>query len=364
MLRIPFISLLAIFTGTLSFAQFSSPESVEFDPMNNRYIVSSTNNGNLLSLVPGQAPTLFTADVTSPYGLAEYNGVMYVCDDGFVKGYSLNTAQPVFSIDLSGTFLNGICSDGIGHLFVTDFSAKKIHRVNLADTTFSTVVANTGSTPNGILFDENHARLIFCTWGSSAKLVEVDTVSFALTPKITTTLSNFDGVVQDRCGNFLVSEWGSDKIYKIDSTFGTPVPVFSAGISNPADIYFNPLNDTLAVPNTSANTVTFYHADFCQEDTVDYTSLAETEEPLMFDVVSVPGEWRLLWKLPVASADRMQVEVWDMTGHLLHSTVITGSPLYENTHRIPTQQWATGIYLLRVSVGKQTASKKLYLGHP
>eukprot|EP01034_Spumella_vulgaris_P042071 gene42071-52153_t len=361
MFRTLFIGLFAA-TGIAAHAQYSSPESVEYDQVGNRYIVSSTNNGNLLAVQPGQAPTLFTADVSAPYGLAEYNGVIYVCDDGFVKGYTLSNGQPAFSLNLGGTFLNGICSDGIGHLFVTDFSAKKIYRVNIAAQTFG-LVANTVNTPNGILFDEAHARLIYCTWGASAKLVEMDTVNYTMTPKITTTLSNFDGVVQDGCGNFLVSEWGSNKIYKIDSTFGAPVAVFSSGINKPADIYFNLLNDTLAVPNTAANTVTFYDADFCTEDTVDNTSITE-EAAFLLDVISLPGELRLRWKLPNTDNAPMNVQVHDLTGRLLQTAHLSGTALVENTYAISTQNWAAGIYVVQVSAGGRTVSKKVYVGRP
>lgn len=353
-----------VFTALSFFAQaqnFNSPESVEYDPAGRRYIVSNTNGGNLLSLVPGANPTLFTDDVTAPYGLAEYNGVVYVCDDGGIKGFSLANGQRIFTLNLGGSFLNGICSDGNGRLFVTDFSGKKIFAVNIATQTFATVVANTVHTPNGILFDMQRARLYFCTWGGSAKLVEVDTVNYSPVVKITTSLTNFDGVVRDGCGNFFVSEWGSDKIYKIDSAFGTPVSVFSAGIGNPADIYFNPLNDTLAVPNTSLNTVTFYKADFCEEDTViDNTSIVEPSAPLM-DVVSLPGELRLLWSFPGAN-ENLQLQVTDMAGRLICSEKIAGAVLKENTHRISTQNWPAGIYLLRLSSVTRAVSRKVYVG--
>lgn len=345
-----------------AFAQFNSPESVEYDASANRYIVSNTDNGELLSFVPGQAPTLFTADVNSPHGLAEYNGVIYVCDGSWVKGFTLSDGQPAFSLNLGATFLNGICSDGIGNLFVTDFSGKKIYRVRISSQTFG-LVANTVNTPNGILFDEAHARLIYCTWGASAKLMEMDTVNFTMTPKITTGLSNLDGVVQDGCGNFFVSCWGTDKIYKIDSLFGTPTIVFSAGVSDPADLYFNLLNDTLAVPNTSANTITFYPADFCIEDTVSHASITQ-ESTFLLDVVSLPGELRLLWKVPATDNGHMNVEVLDVTGHLLQNVRLSGTSLAENTYAVPTQNWAAGIYLVRVSVGERMVCKKVYVNHP
>lgn len=339
---------------------FNSPESVEFDPAGNRYIVSNTSAGNLQSVVPGNAPTLFTAQVSAPYGLAAYNGNIYVCDDGAVKGYSLTNAQETFNLDLGGSFLNGICSDGAGKLYVTDFGAKKIYAVNIAGNSFTEAVANTGSTPNGILFDAAHRRLIFCTWGSSAKLIEVDTSDFSMQTKITTTLSNFDGVVTDRCGNFLVSEWGTDKIYKIDSLFGAPTAVFSAGINSPADIYFNLTNDTLAVPNAGANTVTFHGADFCTEDTVDNSSISENEIN-RFEAFITQDEMTLLWKLDDYS-HAIYISVVDMTGKSVLTKNITGQPLQENTSRISTRHWPAGIYVVSLQQGDRHMSRKVFVG--
>ena len=53
-------------------------------------------------------------------------------------------------------FLNGMASNGVDKLWVTDFSAKKVHELNVADLanpTSTVIVAATGSTPNGICFD-------------------------------------------------------------------------------------------------------------------------------------------------------------------------------------------------------------------
>jgi len=360
-----FLLIILLFTlpYQLYSQSFNSPESVEYDPINNRYIVSNTNDGNLQSVIPGQTPILFTDAVSAPYGLAEYNGVVYVCDDGMVKGYSLTSAQEVFNINLNASFLNGICADGHGKLYVSDFSAKKIYAVNIATQTFDPVIANTVSIPNGILFDENHGRLIFCTWGSSAKLIAVDTTNFAMQTKITTSLSNIDGVVMDRCGNFLISEWGTDKIHKIDSSFSAPTVVFSAGINNPADLYFNLLNDTLAVPNTVNNTVSFFDARFCSvivdtTDTIDYTSIIE-QQNIQFDIIPLSESIQLVWKVPGISS--AVISVSDLSGKMVERIKIPTASLSNNTHSISTQKWTSGIYIISFSSGTQSAVKKVFI---
>ena len=364
MQRLLLLTTLAFPLFFQSYSQsFNSPESVEYDPINKKYIVSNTNDGNLQSIVPGQLPTLFTDAVSAPYGLAEYNGVVYVCDDGRVKGYSLTNAQEVFNVNLGGAFLNGICADGHGKLYVSDFSAKKIYAVNISSQTFAAVIANTVSTPNGILFDENRGRLIFCTWGASAKLIEVDTINFAMQTKITTSLSNIDGVVMDRCGNFLISEWGTDKIHKIDSNFNAPTIVFGAGISNPADLYFNLLNDTLAVPNTGNNTVSFFEANFCPvivdtTDTIDYTSIIE-QQNIQFDVIALSESLQLVWKASGISS--AVISISDLSGKIVEKIKVPTASLLNNTHSIYTQKWVSGMYVISFSAGNLSAVKKVFI---
>ena len=149
-----FTSLL-LFITIFSNAQYSSPESVEFDAPRNRYIVASTNGGgNLYSVVPGSAPVLFTSAVSSPFGLCIVGDSVYVCDQSsYIKVYNLTTGAAAGSINTGGSFLNGICTDFAGNIYATDFlsTPKKIYRMSIATQQFNTFVTNIPKTPNGIV---------------------------------------------------------------------------------------------------------------------------------------------------------------------------------------------------------------------
>jgi hypothetical protein len=244
---------------SISFCQsFSGPESVEFDALNNRYLVS--NKGavkSIQSVVPGQTPVLFTSDVTSPAGLEIVGNKLWVCDASRIKSFDLTTGLLVNDINVGGTFLNGITSDGVQFLFVSDFSAKKIYRINTLTEGFNVMVANTVSTPNGMWYDGANNRLVFVNWGSSAAIKAVSLADSTLSTIATTAIGNCDGIGSDAAGNYFVSAWSQQTIYKFDNAFANPVSVVT-GLSNPADIYYNTSNDTLAVPNTQNNTVTFH----------------------------------------------------------------------------------------------------------
>ncbi len=251
-----FLSALSVFAN----AQLNSPESVEFDAPRNRYIVASTGGGgNLYSIIPGSAPVLFTSAVNNPYGICIAGDSLYVCDQSsYIKVFNLSTGAAAGSINTGGTFLNGICTDFAGNIYATDFSAKTIYRMNITTQQVNTFVANTSNTPNGIVFDPFHNRLVVACWGANAPIRAVSLTDSTISTVKPTSFSNIDGITIDQDGNFYIAEWGGDKSYFFDSAFANTPLLVVAGLSNPADISYNQLRDTLAIPNTSTNTITYH----------------------------------------------------------------------------------------------------------
>ncbi len=246
--------------STIVMAQFNAPESVEYDPVNNRYFVANSGNGEILSLVPGNAPTSFVTGVGSgPHGLEVVGNTLYVCSGGSLKGYDVTSAAQVVNANLNATFLNGITSDGSSNLYITDFSAQSIIRYDVTNDVFNTFVASTGSTPNGIIYDGPNNRLVFVSWGNNAPIKAVSLADSSVTTLTTTTLDNIDGIAMNNQGQFYVSSWGQQDINRFENDFvAAPVPLNVAGLTDPADLYYNLTTDTLAIPSSgSAYDVTF-----------------------------------------------------------------------------------------------------------
>src|SRR5690606_13891210 len=109
-------------------------------------------------------------------------------------------------------FLNGITSDGSHTLYISDFSARKIHRVDVADLeapVAGTPVSTGSATPNGLVFDRAGGRVLIATWGPNAKILSLaatgDATPVAL---IGAALSNIDGIALDCAGAIVVAAWG------------------------------------------------------------------------------------------------------------------------------------------------------------
>jgi hypothetical protein len=252
--------LLLFFAITAGAQTFSGPESVEYDAANNRWLVGQKNNGKVLIYNPANgALTEFCTGMTNgPYGMEILGNVLYCCDGARVKGFDLSSGTMVFNLNLGATFLNGITSDGTSNLFVTDYTAKKIFRVNVATTT-SNQMTTTVKSPNGIIYDGANNRCIFVTWGSSAPVQAMSLADSTISTLLTTTLTNCDGIIRDLSGNYYISAWGTSSLNKTDNTFSyNPVSVMT-GLSSPADLGINSAGDSIGIPNSgNANNVVFY----------------------------------------------------------------------------------------------------------
>lgn len=253
-----------LFAAAFSFAacsgsaQYQGPESVEYDAANDRYLVSNTQSSSIKARSQSGTVTDFASGFGgAPYGLEIMGDVLYACVGGGIRGFELATGQQVYTRSLGGTFNNGITTDG-QFLYVTDFSAQHIYKVDPVADTHSTLVTATAGTPNGIVWDPVGERLITVFWGSNAPIKAFDRNTGAATTLVANTgLGNIDGVTIDCFGNVLVASWSPARITSYVPSFDQPgVNLGITGLSNPADIDFDEVNKRICIPNSGNNTVT------------------------------------------------------------------------------------------------------------
>ncbi|MEO8588882.1 MAG: SMP-30/gluconolactonase/LRE family protein [Flavobacteriales bacterium] len=261
--------LLTCCTGN---AQYNGPESVEYDAAGDRYFVSNTGSSLIKARSQAGVVTDFVSVSPAPYGLEIKGDTLFACSGGSVKGYRLSDATQVFNLNLGGTFLNGITTDGT-YIYTTDFTATKIFKVDPAAGTFTTLVASTSGTPNGIVWDATGDRLVTVFWGSNAPIKAYDRNSGASTTLLANSgVGNIDGVTIDCQGNFLIASWSPNRITRFEPTFTQAgVDVGVPGLSHPADIGFDHVNDRICIPNASGNTVTLFDVD-CSTGMIERTT--------------------------------------------------------------------------------------------
>ena len=335
-------------SASLSQAQsLTAIEGVEYDPTNQIFLVG--NGNNVVRMHSDAVPQGTLGSAKSNYGMEVMNGVLFSIVGSAIKGYDVTTGAQVMTHTLSGaSFLNGMASNGTDKLWVSDFSAKKIYELNVADLaapSSSIVVANTTSTPNGLTYDAANNRLVMVSWGANASIKAIDLSTYALSVITTTNLGNCDGVDHDAYGNYYVSSWSPNAITKFSNDFTTTSTVtVTGGVSSAADICYAEELDTLAIPCTGNNVVKFvgFNPSFVFEgNTSEFSAYGYPTE--------VNDMYTVGFDLP--QAVDVNVRLFDVNGRLVNEVIHQTFPQGNHQLVITELPAESGIYFVQVLAG-------------
>ncbi len=250
-----FILPLELFSQNL----LNQPESIVFDTANNRYLVSNMGNGDIIIINSDGSQSIFNNTVLSAArGLFLSGNILYVAGNTQLVAFDITNGSVIFNLTPPGAqFLNDICADATGNIYISDSFANVIFKYQPANQRF-TIFANSNlSLPNGLLFDEVNSRLFVCSFRDNSPIQAVSLADSSVSTVVETTFDNLDGLTKDGNGNIYVSAWGTGAVYRYDPAFNIPPELVSSGHNAPADIFYYQPTNTLAVPNVQGNRVDF-----------------------------------------------------------------------------------------------------------
>ena len=196
------------------------------------------------------------AGVNSPKGLVIVNNILYCTDVNTVRGFNLEDSVQVFQVDVPGSsFLNDITSDN-ANLYISDSNTNTIFKIDIASGNVKEIYKDNGLIkPNGVYFDEKQNRLLICSFRQASPIQALDLKLNRLFTLSPVTLNQLDGIVLDKDGNCFVSSWADDAVYKFDPGFNDEPEMFSNGHFGPADIFYSPEFNLIAIPNFKSNSI-------------------------------------------------------------------------------------------------------------
>jgi len=185
-----------------------------------------------------------------PKGMGMFNDKLYVADLGNIVVIDIAAGKIEKSIPIEGaTGLNDISIDPSGVIYVTEYLAKKLYKV---ENEKAELIAENLTQPNGVLYHNNE---LFLLDGTGMFKVNTDK---SLTKIADGMEGGLDGIENIEGNNFIISCW-EGALWHVN-TDGTKHLLMDtrAEKRNTADIGFDPATKTVYVPTFFRNTVVAY----------------------------------------------------------------------------------------------------------
>jgi len=295
-----------------AFAQtYVNAESVEFDPVNNQWLVS---NGTRMIADDGAGNLSFFGTGAAGFGSEIIGNTIFVSTGNTVVGYDLNSEAEVMSLNIPAAgFLNGMATNGVDTIYTTDFNNDTIYAIdvsNLNNPSETLIVTDTEQRPNGIIYDGANNRLLFTTWTSPARIKAVDLGSNAVSDITTTNVNLIDGIDRDSQGDYYVSSWTPDRITKYSSDFSSFETITTPAIDSPADIGIKTATNRLAIP-------VFDDVVFVD---LEVLSIADSSaDDFGFEISSNPVNQSTYLQFASAIPNEIQINLYDVQGKLVRT---------------------------------------------
>ena len=361
------LTLLILVLPLLVFSQnlLSLPESVVWDSLYNRYLVSNWGDGNVIAIDSAGNQSYFLINQQCYAGLTIKDTILYVaCREFGVKGFDLETGINVLNVPIPGaTNINDVVADSAGFLYVSYPTQSKIYKVNIREASYNLFVDAGLTTPNGMIYDHELNRLVLISYRSYSPVQQVtleDSVLSYIVPN--TGLHELDGLAEDKYGNYYVSSWYSNSVYRYDHDFSNPPEVYSLHSGDPADISIRKEDDILCVPLFFTHELDLVPLVYNEvEESISLTPVEHTtlsSYPNPFNQSSVIS-------FELRDASFVSLDIFDVTGRSIE--IQNFKPIRKwiaaGSHSIVfnAEGLTSGVYFARLTAEDQSNFQKLVL---
>ena len=336
-----------------------NPESVVYDSVYNRYLVSNWLNGNIIQIDSNGVQDYFVEGHGSINGVAIADGIVFAGCSTKVKGFELSTRDTVMDLAIPGAInINDVTSDNAGYIYITDFDARKIYKVHIQSQSFSTFASGLYRSPNGIIYEEDYNRLLVCTFGTNSPILSISIIDSSVSIVANTTLKDCDGFAKDDYGNYYISSWDTRSVHKYDSNFTNPPELFYHNSSAPVDFSYNSIDDILAVPIMFANRIVFLPVNPVSVNDNIQGALQ------MFQInQNYPNPFNPITtiKYQIPKLSFVTLKVYDILGNEIATLVNEEKTTGNYQIEFDASSLSSGIYFYRIQSGDFVQTRKMVL---
>jgi len=239
---------------------YNGPESVVYDSVKDRYLITSCNSHKIFSIDLKSGNDSLFAESNDCMGNDIMGDIMFVSSNDKLQAFDLLEDNLLWEITITGAnFLDGITHDPEGNLYLVDVSRNKVFKVDTTTKQSEEFVSSFPfSYPQDIVFDHIQNRLVLAAWATSYAVVEIDITSAEVTIISDCEATKLDGIAIDNDGNFYLSSHSNGgQVLKYNNNFSSEPEIISEDHSAPAGLCIDEINNLIIIPNYDGNTVDY-----------------------------------------------------------------------------------------------------------
>ncbi len=240
----------------------SRPESIVFDEINERYLISNVGSGSIAVMdMKGKIQPFIDSGMTNPRGLFLKHPYLYVADNTVIHAIDLMNKRIVATYPIEGSvMLNDIAGDGSGSLYVTDTEANCLFIFNPDSKGLQKISNPLLIKPNGLVYDSPRHQMLIVGAGNQASILIYDIRSQEISTFKETVYSQLDGIAIDDLGRIFFSSWKEEMIIMIPQEQNRFEPLIK-NIISPADFIYNRRTNELLIPQMKKNKIHIHKFD-------------------------------------------------------------------------------------------------------
>ncbi len=242
--------------------RLNRPESIAFDPISGKFLISNVGNGCILAMDDdGHLNYVVKKGLKHPRGIKMRKQELLVADDDKLqiidpqKGFILRTIEIP-----EAKMLNDVEIDELGVVYLTDTQADCLWRIDLKDGKPRKFSSKLIKEPNGIYFDKPRRQMLIVSLADKQPIVAFDTKAEDFSIFKETMYSGLDGIQADDPGRIFFSSWKEQAIIMIPQEQNRFI-LFKQKLKSPADIYWHEPTNELIVPLMQENKILRFSLD-------------------------------------------------------------------------------------------------------
>ena len=237
-------------------APLNGPESITFDEVGKRFLISNTLGKNIVALNLNEQYTPFLdKGLEQPRGIIIYSEKLYVADKTAIKIIDLEKAAIIDTITIPGAvMLNDIAFTKTGIIYVTDTAGNCVYVIDPVADNMQKLTSPLLQKPNGIVYDMPRDQMFVVCFREKSPILSVSILDNSISIFKDTIYDDLDGIAIDDLGRIFISSWGQDMIFEIPQEQNRYLPTFK-GVKDAADIFYYLPENQLLVPLFSDNRI-------------------------------------------------------------------------------------------------------------